>query len=308
MGEYLADDLLLRLQHRQFVFTIPSMLRAFRKHDRSLYADLGRLIYELISDYYSEAAGRKIITGMVSSHQTFGEFAVWNPHWHTIVLEGGFDEWDRFVFIPLGASEGLCRLWREGVILFFEDRKLLNNKLARSLRSWKHSGFSIESGARIYDDASRRDLAQYIIRGPVSLEKVAWNPDQDEVSWTAKETGQYKGELRSFESLEFIARITLHIPPKGKQLVRRYGVYSSRELGTWKERPALRGRAPGKWYGRESIQGDGLPADSDETLEVADLSRRKAWARLLKKVYEVEAMGCPRCGGDLRGEDILARR
>jgi hypothetical protein len=32
---------------------------------------------------------------MVSSHQTFGQFAVWNPHWHTIVLEGGFDRSDR---------------------------------------------------------------------------------------------------------------------------------------------------------------------------------------------------------------------
>ncbi len=26
----------------------------------------------------------------------------WNPHWHTIVLEGGFDCCERFFFIPLG--------------------------------------------------------------------------------------------------------------------------------------------------------------------------------------------------------------
>jgi len=44
---------------------------------------------------------------MVSSHQTFGEYAAWHPHWHTIVLEGGCDRYDRFYFIPIGASESL---------------------------------------------------------------------------------------------------------------------------------------------------------------------------------------------------------
>ncbi len=59
MGEYLAEDLLLRLPHRQFVWTIPRMLRAFLRYTRSLHTDLGRLIHELIFDYYDEAAGRR---------------------------------------------------------------------------------------------------------------------------------------------------------------------------------------------------------------------------------------------------------
>jgi len=49
---------------------------------------------------------------MVSSHQTFGEFAAWHPHWHAIVLEGGFDSHDRFFFFPLGANEALSEIWR----------------------------------------------------------------------------------------------------------------------------------------------------------------------------------------------------
>jgi hypothetical protein len=47
---------------------------------------------------------------MVRCHQTFGQFAVWNPHWHTIVLEGAFDRYDRFFFIPLGANEALAEI------------------------------------------------------------------------------------------------------------------------------------------------------------------------------------------------------
>jgi hypothetical protein len=77
LGEYLSGDLLLQLPHRQFVFTIPRCLRVFLKHDRSLPADLSRLIFKMLTDYFSEAAGRKITTGMVSSLQTFGEYAGW---------------------------------------------------------------------------------------------------------------------------------------------------------------------------------------------------------------------------------------
>ena len=52
---------------------------------------------------------------MVCSHQTFGEFRVWHPHWHTIVLESGFDRHDTFFSIPLGATAALTEIWRRRV-------------------------------------------------------------------------------------------------------------------------------------------------------------------------------------------------
>ena len=75
LGEYLAGDLLLLLPHRQFVWTIPKALRGFLKRDRLLFAALGKLIFALVAEYFAAAAGRPLVTGMVSSHQTFGEFA-----------------------------------------------------------------------------------------------------------------------------------------------------------------------------------------------------------------------------------------
>ncbi|HOT60402.1 MAG TPA: transposase [Spirochaetales bacterium] len=39
---------------------------------------------------------------MVVSYQSFGEFARFHPHWHVLVLEGGFTDRDRFVYLPLG--------------------------------------------------------------------------------------------------------------------------------------------------------------------------------------------------------------
>jgi hypothetical protein len=107
------------------VWTIPKALRGFLKRDRLLFAALGKLIFALVAEYFAAAAGRPLVAGMVSSHQTFGEFAAFHPHWHTIVLEGGFDSHDRFFFIPIGAGADLQELWRRRVIGFFLKQGLL---------------------------------------------------------------------------------------------------------------------------------------------------------------------------------------
>ncbi|MBN1797077.1 MAG: transposase, partial [Spirochaetales bacterium] len=120
---------------------------------------------------------------------------------------------------------------------------------AKMLLGWKHSGFSIDSGTRIYDDRARECLSQYIVRAPLSLEKIVWEKKTDTVVWKAAKKGPFKGKERYFSCTDFIAQLTLHIPPKGKHLVRRYGVYSSRSRGTWKKRKALSLRAPENWYG-----------------------------------------------------------
>jgi len=219
LGEYLSGDLLLCLPHRQFVWTIPKVLRVFLRHDRQLFADIGRLLYDILTRYFTLAAGRNIRTAMVSSHQTFGEFAAWHPHWHAIVLEGGFDNHDRFFFIPLGANEALSEIWRRRVIALFLSKGLLNPDFARKLLSWRHSGFSIESGTRIYDQEARQALSQYIVRPPLSLEKIHWDEEQDTVTWKSCASGYFRGREKHFSALGFIAQLTLHIPPLGRQPV-----------------------------------------------------------------------------------------
>ena len=92
---------------------------------------------------------------MVSSHKTFGEFGEWQPHGHSIVLEGGFDRHDRFFFIPLGTGMALSEIWRRRLLALFLDKGLLNPDFARKLLGREHSGFSIESGTRIRDQPTR---------------------------------------------------------------------------------------------------------------------------------------------------------
>ena len=68
-----------------------------------------------------------------------------------------------------------------------------------------------------------------------------------------------------------------------------------RGRGTWKDRPALRSRAPENWYGRKASADPALP-DAPKDQEVGACSRRKAWARLLAKAHQLDVMACPRCG------------
>lgn len=52
-AEYLAEDLLLDLPHRQFVFTIPKILRPYFKSDKRLFGEVSRLVFSLLSDFFS---------------------------------------------------------------------------------------------------------------------------------------------------------------------------------------------------------------------------------------------------------------
>lgn len=56
------------------------------------------------------AAGQDLLSACVVSYQSFGEFARFHPHWHVLVLEGGFTRYDRFVYLPIGADEFMDQL------------------------------------------------------------------------------------------------------------------------------------------------------------------------------------------------------
>jgi hypothetical protein len=102
-AEYLSEDLLLDLPHRQFVFTIPKILRPYFKSDKRLFGEVSRLIFSLLSEFFSLAAGQELPGACVVSYQSFGEYARFHPHWHVLVLEGGFTKYDRFVYLPIEA-------------------------------------------------------------------------------------------------------------------------------------------------------------------------------------------------------------
>ena len=57
-AEYLDEQLLFALPHRQFVFTLPKALRVFLRYDPRLFGRISRLIFSLIVVMLAMAVGR----------------------------------------------------------------------------------------------------------------------------------------------------------------------------------------------------------------------------------------------------------
>jgi len=172
---------------------MPKALRPFFCHDRRLLAEVSRVIYDILREFYHEVAGRALLTGTVLAHQTFGDMLRCNPHFHAGCM-----------------AEQQCEALRPGQ----------------------------------------------------------------------------------------------HIPSKRLQLIRRYGLYASRTKGWWHEMPWVAERAPEGWKATRQHPADGEHADyeplSDEDEEVGVNARKRAWARLLAKVYEVDPLVCPNCGAAMK--------
>ena len=303
-AEHLTNEVLLDLPHRQFVFTMPKALRPFFRHDRRLFAEVSRLIYTIISDFYAAAAGRPLLSGVIAAHQTFGDQLRWNPHHHCLVLEGGFDETGTLIHVPLTNLTQMTEVFRRRLIWLLVEKELLAEDFAQNLLSWKNSGFSIDNSVCLTDAKSKESLAEYIARPPLSLKKIRYEPFKGKVLFHTKYSDYFKENVHLFDALEFLAELTQHIPPRRVQLIRRYGLYSSRTKGRWSQMPHVAARAPDGWRASHApepcaSEDPGFePPDDGE--EVTVEARKRAWARLLAKVYEIDPLVCPKCGWEMR--------
>lgn len=93
----------------------------------------------------------------------------------------------------------------------------------------------------------------------------------------------FKENVHMFEACDFLAELTQHIPPKGVQLIRRYGLYSSRIKGAWETMPHVVERAPEGW--KKSHEQQVGPPTPDDILpsEDADFPDDSSDARAYKK-------------------------
>jgi hypothetical protein len=93
----------------------------------------------------------------------------------------------------------------------------------------------------------------------------------------------------TFDALDFVALVAAQIPDKGQVLQRYYGYYSSRARG----------------MRRKAAKEAGSPVEpADITVDQPDAVSRSAacrrWAELLRRIFEVDPLTCPSCGGRMR--------
>jgi hypothetical protein len=72
-GEWMREELLLDVPHRQLVFVIPKMLRIFFKYNRRLLGSLCRLALRSLTRYFAAVTGSELMPGVIAAVQTFGD-------------------------------------------------------------------------------------------------------------------------------------------------------------------------------------------------------------------------------------------
>jgi hypothetical protein len=88
-------------------------------------------------------------------------------------------------------------------------------------------------------------------------------------------------------------------------------LYSSRTRGIWYQFPHLIRLAPQGWKEKheacKEIENKSLPIENAEDTVGVPSSGEKAsaWARLIKKVYGVDPLICPKCGKDMKIISII---
>jgi hypothetical protein len=203
-----------------------------------------------------------------------------------LVTDGAFSPAGWFFAFPGIDLDALERLFRHRVLQMLLRERRIDETLIRTLLGWRHSGFSLHNAVRIgaHDAEGRRAVSEYILRSPFSQEKMRYHPRTGTIIYRSKMHPVLKRNFEVFSACAWLAALTAHIPNAGEHLVRYYGWYSNVSRGK-----------------RRTAQGEGEAPDTiEEFSEIPASTAKRAWARLIKQVYEADPLVCPRCGGAMR--------
>ena len=295
---FLKDELVENVGHCLWTFTLPKMLRPYFMRHRELLGDLARLGYETIKELMIEAVGNdKARPGVVAVPQTFGNVLNPHPHCHCLASRGLWDDNGQWLPVPYIDTVAAEKLFRLKVLHLLKGKELLSQQRMELLDSFRHSGFSVDTSPTVWpqDTQGLERLCRYLLRCPVSLSRIHWTPGSKTLFYESKSShddplfSHPQGE--TLDVFEFIARVLTQIPEPRAHGVRYFGAYSSKARAYRNKRKLC----------LESFNISNTPTPKDE-VELSPKKRaalRKSWARLIKRVYQVEPLKCD-CGGTLR--------
>jgi hypothetical protein len=149
--------------------------------------------------------------------------------------------------------------------------------------AWRHSGFTVHNQVRVAagDAEGRKSLAGYMLRAPFSLEKTTYDAASGTVIYGSKLHATLKRNFQVMPGVAWLELLCKHVPDRHEHMVRYYGRYSSRTRGAERERPQIE------------------EPDAESASQVRQAAKA-AWAKLIRKVYEVDPLLCQKCGAQMR--------
>jgi len=195
--------------------------------------------------------------------------------------------------------------------------------------SAEHEGWSLHAGVTIAagDDEGRERLCRYVVRHALSMERMSWTKD-GRIDHAVKYARSPTRTHLLLEPMQFLARLAALVPAPRHPLVRYVGVLSS--ASKWRphvaphkndERSRCQGKAgsatasstPDKGRPARTVDASrtamASPADKHDPPQpdgnlargcVNAGSNHIDWHTLRARVYDIDSLKCPKCGGQLR--------
>ncbi len=216
------------------------------------------------------------------------------PTSYGLCTDGCFDSEGNFYPLPRISAETLEKIFAGKVLAMLVKEKLIGQDVVKKIRSWKHSGFSAHANVRLEagDKDGLKSLAEYIVRSPISESKIILSDDENKVIYRDNKLNPSVGRnFETFDTLEFLAAITSHIPARGRKQVIYYGWYSQPARGKRRREGRLTTGGP---VALQSVDDD-------------NKQMRYRWSQLIKMVY-ADPLICPACGGRMRIISFIKKR
>ena len=323
---HLRDRVLPAVAVRQWVLTLPIQLRFLLAWRPKLIGLTLTLFLRSLFAWQRRCARRqgisKPLCGAVTCIQRFGSALNLNLHFHTLVPDGVFFEDSegnvQFHLLPPPTVPDLEKLARRLI------PRLLKKLAAESEQTedtdWMHlltrylqaqssraappidqprglrvfaEGFSLHAGVSVseLDGDSLERLARYCARPPLSLHRIAVDPD-GQILYRAKHAAPGAPRRLHMSWAQFLGRIAALIPPPRSHLVRYHGVFaphSRHRARIVPNPPPLPLTTPAATLAAASATtSPHTPPPSRSRLD---------WASLLRRVFAIDVLPCDRCGG-----------
>jgi len=201
-------------------------------------------------------------------------------------------------FIPVKETpdpETVARLFRHKVLRMLLEEGAIEERVVGNLLAWPHTGFGAHVSREIpADTKTPATVARYMTRPPITPERMLGDAGNARVIYRSDIVHpRHQANFRVFDPLDFLAEVSAHIPDAHEKTTLFYGWYSNRTRG-YRKRHGLLKEARVK-----------EPAPDREAR--APLEVRRSWARLIRKVYEVDPLLCAQCGGTMKVIAVIER-
>ena len=106
--------------------------------------------------------------------------------------------------------------FRRAVLAFLVREHALSEDLRSRMLGWRYSGFSVHNQVRIAaeDAEARKKLAGYMLRAPMSLEKMTYDAQTGSVIYRSKMHLGLKRNFQVMPGAQWLALLCRHIPDR----------------------------------------------------------------------------------------------